>query len=97
MLYLSLLQVRTHIPNVAWFDLPWVLTPAIRYSLIRRQFPSAEAPGQERQLLDYQIQQYKLFTALAVNYGTLFGTHWLNITIDLHKGDLGDPEVIGNL
>lgn len=42
-------------------------TIAIRYSIIRRQFKDAET-GEERQILDYQTQQYRLFPLLGISY-----------------------------
>lgn len=43
-------------------------TIGIRYSIIRRQFKDAET-GEERQILDYQTQQYRLFPLLGISYG----------------------------
>jgi len=42
-------------------------TIGIRYSIIRRQFKDAET-GEERQILDYQTQQYRLFPLLGISY-----------------------------
>ena len=42
-------------------------TIAIRYSIVRRQFKDAET-GEERQILDYQTQQYRLFPLLGISY-----------------------------
>jgi len=42
-------------------------TIGIRYSIVRRQFKDAET-GEERQILDYQTQQYRLFPLLGISY-----------------------------
>ena len=42
-------------------------TIGIRYSVVRRQFKDAET-GEERQILDYQTQQYRLFPLLGISY-----------------------------
>lgn len=42
-------------------------TISIRYSIIRRQFKNKET-GEERQILDYQTQQYRLFPILGLTY-----------------------------
>jgi acyl-CoA oxidase len=42
-------------------------TIGIRYSIVRRQFKDAET-GDERQILDYQTQQYRLFPLLGISY-----------------------------
>lgn len=71
-LYLSLVMSRVGIASGAWFSLSIGLTIAIRYSIVRRQFLDPEFPGQEKKLLDYQIQQYKLFKPLGFLYGGVF-------------------------
>ena len=67
-LYLSLVRSRLHIVITSWVSLARALTIAIRYSFVRRQFPDPENGGSERRLIDYQIQQYKLFKPLALAY-----------------------------
>ena len=42
-------------------------TIGIRYSVVRRQFKDSET-GEERQILDYQTQQYRLFPLLGISY-----------------------------
>lgn len=42
-------------------------TIGIRYSIVRRQFKDSET-GEERQILDYQTQQYRLFPLLGISY-----------------------------
>lgn len=53
-------------------------TIGIRYSIIRRQFKDAET-GEERQILDYQTQQYRLFPLVGISYAIRLAY------INLHK------------
>ena len=78
LLYLTLLRARMEIINTAWSYLAKALTIAIRYSFVRRQFPDPDVSNSERQLIDYQIQQYKLFKPLALSYGYSFICKSLN-------------------
>ena len=67
-LFLSLVQARMEIIVTAWTYLAKALTIAIRYSFVRKQFPDPDNSSTERQVIDYQIQQYKLFKPLALAY-----------------------------
>lgn len=70
-LYLSLVSSRFGIIISSWFNLCSALTISIRYSITRTQF---REPGHksEKKLIDYQIQQYKLFIPLSFLYGVIF-------------------------
>jgi len=51
------------------------LTIAIRYSCVRKQFRTyANDPTRERPLIEYQMQQVKLFSLLAEAYAMLFAS-----------------------
>ena len=79
-LYLSLVKSRAGIAASAWFPLSIATTIAIRYSLYRRQFPNLDKPNEETKILDYQIQQSKLFKPLSFLYGILFCKDLINQT-----------------
>ena len=71
-LYLSLVKARLAILTDAWFPLYSALTISIRYSIVRQQFADPENPKQEKKIIDYQIQQYKLFKQLSKLYAMVF-------------------------
>ena len=71
-LYFSLVKARANLAKDSWHPLCLSLTIAIRYSLVRRQFGSPSDPKKELQILDYQIQQHKLFTCLARLFALVF-------------------------
>ncbi|CAG9321703.1 unnamed protein product [Blepharisma stoltei] len=71
-LYSSLVRARVNLSRDAWHYPTIAATIAIRYSLVREQFPDPENPQRERKLLDYQIQRSKLFTVLAKIYAIVF-------------------------
>jgi len=57
---------RAYICHVSPRFLGEALTIAIRYSLVRKQFKDSK--GNERKIMDYQLQQEKLVNALADFY-----------------------------
>ena len=71
-LYLSLIRARSTLIFDGWYPLALSLLISVRYSLIREQFPDPENPKKEKKILDYQIQQYKLFRVLARFYAIIF-------------------------
>jgi len=71
-LYLSLIRARSVLVFDGWYPLASALTIAIRYSLIREQFPDPAHPEKERQILDYQSQKYKLIRVLSRLYAFIF-------------------------
>jgi acyl-CoA oxidase len=72
LMYLSLVRARIFILADAWVPLSSALTIAIRYSLVRKQFTDPKNPTEELKILDYQVQQYKLFTKLSLLYAITF-------------------------
>ena len=71
-LYLSLVKARLEILGDAWFPFSSALTIAIRYSIVRHQFSDPEDPTKEKKIIDYQIQQSKLFRELSKLYAMVF-------------------------
>ena len=77
-LFLTLLKGRVEIIRGACFPLSIALTIAIRYSNYRRQFTDINNPTEETKIINYQIQQYKLFKPLAFLYGIIFSKEYIN-------------------
>ena len=76
-LFLSLLWGRAGLIRIAWFPLSIALTIAIRYSNYRRQFTDINSPSEETKIINYQIQQYKLFKPLAFLFGIIFSKEFI--------------------
>jgi acyl-CoA oxidase len=62
-------------------------TIGIRYSIMRRQFKDAET-GEERQIIDYQTQQYRLFPLLGISYAIRLAYIDLNNKYSQYEADL---------
>ena len=59
-------------------------TIAVRYSLIRRQ--SGKKDEQETQIIDYYIQQYRIFPQIANSYALHFaGVYLIKLLNDFRK------------
>ena len=71
-LYMSVVRARLGLIIDAWMAMSLALTISIRYSLVRKQFTDPENPNTEVKLIDYQIQQYKIFGPLSRLYAFLF-------------------------
>lgn len=69
-LYGIMMFVRLIIAGFSHRFLAHALTVALRYSLVRTQFKGDNK--QEIKILDYQLQQEKLFPVLAENYSMMF-------------------------
>jgi len=84
--YGTMVYVRAIIVVRASVALAKACTIAIRYSAVRRQF-SEEDGAQETQVLDYQMQQYRLFPLLATAYAFRFaGNYMMNLYNKLRQG-----------
>jgi len=70
--YAIMMQTRSAINISCWKGLSQALTIGVRYSIIRTQF--ADENGKERKILDYQLQQDKLITNLALVYAMHAGS-----------------------
>ena len=66
-----MLRTRGLIPLGVFYSLSKASTILVRYSLARRQFKDNQ--GVEMPILDYQLQQEKVFPRVAETYATLFG------------------------
>lgn len=64
-------------------------TIGIRYSIVRRQFKDAET-GEERQILDYQTQQYRLFPLLGISYAIRLSALELYDKYSTYEAELND-------
>eukprot|EP01100_Stratorugosa_tubuloviscum_P001023 TRINITY_DN122_c0_g1_i2.p1 TRINITY_DN122_c0_g1~~TRINITY_DN122_c0_g1_i2.p1 ORF type:complete len:670 (+),score=329.37 TRINITY_DN122_c0_g1_i2:54-2063(+) len=82
--YATMLAVRASIITGVSKYLARAITIAIRYSTVRRQ--GYTESGEERQVIDYQMQQYRLFPILATTYALYFTTKFAdNIFLQLKK------------
>jgi len=61
--YATMLKTRGFIPTAVFFSLSKAVTIIVRYSLYRKQFKDNK--GNEMPILDYQLQQEKIFPRLA--------------------------------
>jgi len=79
-LYGIMLGVRLIIAGHSFRQLGFALTIAIRYSLVRTQFK--DDTKAERKILDYQLQQEKLFPLLAQFYAMAFASQKVRKMVD---------------
>ena len=79
-LYGIMLGVRLIIAGFSFRQLGTALTIAIRYSLVRTQFKDDEK--KERKILDYQLQQEKLFPLLAQYFAMTFASAKVRKMVD---------------
>ena len=74
--YATMLKTRGFIPTAVFFSLSKAVTIIMRYSLYRKQFKDTK--GNEMPILDYQLQQEKIFPRLAQTYANFFATKTIN-------------------
>lgn len=79
-LYGIMLGVRLIIAGYSFRQLGYALTIATRYSFVRTQFKDENKT--ERKILDYQLQQEKLFPLLAQYYAMAFGSYKLRKMVE---------------
>lgn len=65
-----MLKVRSLIPRGVYYNLSKAVAIVVRYSLSRRQFKDNK--GVEQPVLDYQLQQEKVFPRIAEAYANIF-------------------------
>ena len=65
-LYASMMNVRVFLLESAAYTLGWALTVTLRYSNLRKQFKNEDK--KEEYVINYQLQQHKLFPILAKTY-----------------------------
>ena len=75
-------SARVNTIKAIWAQLASALTISLRYSSIRKQFSSPKIPSQELPIIDYQIQQHKLFPVLSRLFCLIFNNRKLE---DLQK------------
>lgn len=90
--YGTMVYIRAGMVSQVAKSLAVASTIAVRYSAVRHQTESKPG-GEELQILDYQTQQYKIFTQLATAYALWFAGAQLviiynNITAQIEKGNL---------
>mmetsp|Transcript_28688 Transcript_28688/g.51071 ORF Transcript_28688/g.51071 Transcript_28688/m.51071 type:complete len:639 (-) Transcript_28688:121-2037(-) len=72
--------LRTLLSSWSWRPAALALTITVRYSEVRRQFSTQDGTNDERKVLDYQLQQYKLIPSIASCFAQLFaGKHLFNL------------------
>ncbi|CAG8770063.1 20201_t:CDS:10 [Cetraspora pellucida] len=71
-IYDTLVANRTGLIDMSALFLSKVLTIAIRYSLVRKQGDNYKDLNNENLILDYQYQQYRLFSSIALVYVVFF-------------------------
>jgi len=86
-LYTIMMMIRVTIVYKGNSAIGMAATIATRYSAIRRQFKTIEGSKEERSLLDYQTQQYKLAPMIALCYIQTTVGHYCNEGfVELMKG-----------
>eukprot|EP01117_Protostelium_nocturnum_P000974 TRINITY_DN112_c0_g1_i1.p1 TRINITY_DN112_c0_g1~~TRINITY_DN112_c0_g1_i1.p1 ORF type:complete len:726 (-),score=301.95 TRINITY_DN112_c0_g1_i1:181-2358(-) len=93
--YGALITGRVSILNDSANWVKKALAISIRYSAVRRQFPSPNNPKEESKILDYTTHQMRLFPILASAYAYHFTSDQLNkqyesLLLDLEKGDISE-------
>lgn len=78
MLYTVLLENRIGMLKSAPWTMSKALTIAIRYAVVRTQFKDKAGTDKERQLIDYQTHQNRLFPLIALSIGMLFTANELD-------------------
>jgi len=80
--YATMMLARTSIIMMAGGYLARAVTIAIRYSCVRRQgfidTSTTHYLSPERQIIDHQVQQYRLFKQLAIAYAFKFSGLWMS-------------------
>lgn len=68
--YISMMNIRVDFVWASFSELAKASTIAVRYSCVRKQgYTDNDKPdGGERKILDYQMQQYRCFKALALSH-----------------------------
>ena len=82
-----MMNIRVNIVGMAYRELAKASTIAIRYSAVRVQgFVDTKAPNAveigENCVLDYKMQQYRLFKALALSYGIFWNARYIKDYLD---------------
>lgn len=94
--YATMMYTRGAMIKGASGYLARAVTIAIRYSCVRFQGFANTAKGQsfkaeEKQVIDYQVQNYRLLKALALTYAIKFTGKWMLSRFKDLEGTDGDP------
>jgi len=92
--YISMMEIRRDFVNISFASLSRAATIAVRYSCIRHQgYKDNEAVQDgENAVLDYKMQQYRVFKALSLSYmflwnGRYVGEYLHRVQEAIMKGD----------
>jgi acyl-CoA oxidase len=77
LLYGSMLAVRAGLVRACARTMAAAATIVVRYSAVRRQFGDSGAPGVEKQIIDHQMQQFRVLPSLAYAYALTFTADWM--------------------
>lgn len=79
--YSTMMLARAGFVSMAGGYLARAVTVAMRYSCVRQQGFVDTSTGSyksaEKQIIDYQVQQYRIFKQLAISYAMKFSGRWL--------------------
>ena len=98
--YISMMLARTSIVRIAYKMCAKASTIAIRYSAVRKQgFKTGGVPDDEHVVLDYKMQQYRLFKGLAYSYCLLWNSRYIQTYIKgiQHRLEDGDNSAADDL
>ena len=105
--YISMMVARVSIVDIAYSTLAQAVTVAVRFSAVRRQGfkdTTADTSGgtsiqSEHVVLDYQMQQYRIFKALSLAYCLLWNKRYIVDFIRRVKGAIegGDESAADGL
>ena len=92
--YISMMLARVSIVGVAYEELAKATTIAVRYSAVRLQGFKGDGRT-EHNVLDYTMQQYRTFKALALSYCLLWNRMYIlafikRVQADIAEGGEGD-------
>jgi len=92
--YISMMLARTSIVRIAYKMCAKACTIAIRYSAVRLQGFKNKSSGssEEHYVLDYKMQQYRLFKGLAYSYCLLWNARYIHSYIKGIQNRLEDGD-----
>lgn len=85
--YLTMMSARAGMVSIAGGKLAIAATIATRYSCVRRQgfvdrSQNISYTSEENKIIDYQMQQYRLFKQIAIAYAIKFTGRWMTTRFD---------------
>ncbi|KAJ9453660.1 putative peroxisomal acyl-coenzyme A oxidase 1.2 [Diplonema papillatum] len=86
--YMTMLTARVHMITAAGGKLALGVTTGVRYGCVRRQGFVAASGVEERKIIDYPVQRYRLFKQLALSYAMQFAGHWMHQRFEALSKDL---------